>query len=444
MPPSHNGIAPDLRSGAFGPSPFDSGWGRYTFLVYCTAFFVQDLSILVILITSLKIEMKIDPYKHKERYLKWRECIKGTIPDISKENSDLILSYITDMENGLNISRGSKKGSRSYPRLNNLKQRMIFLSKEFESRLQVKNFILITEHQLHSYFSGMRRGTIKKRDGSIYKSVADYVNVFKAFWHWYQKISKKKGVKIEDITIDLDTSKDKPRWVYLDERQIKKLCENAKYEYRVLIMFLFDTGIRSPSELINVKVSDLYNNCKELHIREEISKTFGRRIKLMICSDLIREYILNKGVSQEDQLFPINPMIVNKYLKRLAKRVFGDEGSLAGQKYSDLTMYDFRHCSCCYWLPRYKSESALKFRFGWKKSDKIHYYSEMLGMRDTIQEEDLLIDTTKTELEQRLSKTENEKEILNERIQVLENQMKTIAELMGQSVNKGEMIFRVE
>ncbi len=32
MPPSHNGIAPDLRSGVFGPSPFDSGWGRSEFL----------------------------------------------------------------------------------------------------------------------------------------------------------------------------------------------------------------------------------------------------------------------------------------------------------------------------------------------------------------------------------------------------------------------------
>lgn len=36
--------------------------------------------------------MKIDPpYKHKERYLAWKEKIKGRIPGISKENFDLIL-----------------------------------------------------------------------------------------------------------------------------------------------------------------------------------------------------------------------------------------------------------------------------------------------------------------------------------------------------------------
>ena len=103
-------------------------------------------------------------------------------------------------------------------------------------------------------------------------------------------------------------------------------------------------------------------------------------------------------------------------------------------------MYDFRHCSCCYWLPRYKSESALKFRFGWKKSDKIHYYSELLGMRDTINEEDMLIDVTKTEIEQKLIKSENEKEIMQERMGHMEEQMKKILQVVNLAVMKGGMI----
>lgn len=36
----------------------------------------------------------------------------------------------------------------------------------------------------------------------------------------------------------------------------------------------------------------------------------------------------------------------------------------------------------------------------------IHYYSEFLGMKDTITEEDMLIDITKTEIEKRLTKSE--------------------------------------
>jgi len=254
--------------------------------------------------------------------------------------------------------------------------------------------------------------------------------VFKAFWHWHQKINKKNGNTILDITEDLDARQEKPQWVYLNEEQIKKLCDNAKYEYKVLIMFLFDTGIRSPTELINIKVSDLYQDCKELHIREEISKTFGRKIKLMLCSDLLKDYIKYKELKESDHLFFISPTVVNRYLKRLAVRVLGDVKSLAGQKYSELTMYDFRHCSCCYWLPRYKSESALKYRFGWKKSDKIHYYSEMLGMKDTISEEDLLVDTTKTEIERKLDKSEKEKEVMQERMKGMEEQMKTILKMV--------------
>jgi len=279
----------------------------------------------------------------------------------------------------------------------------------------------------------MRSGEIKKVRGGEYRSVADSVKIFKAFWHWYMKVNRKQGVKILDITEDLDCSKSKPRWVYLDENQVKQMYENAKYNYKVLIMFLFDTGIRSPTELINVKVSDLLKDYKELDIRDEISKTFGRRIKLMLCSDLLKEYIKFKNLFEGDYIFNICPSVVNRYFKRLSKKLFGEGKSLAGEKYSYLTMYDFRHISCCYWLPRYKSEAALKFRFGWKKSDKIHYYSEMLGMKDTISDEDILIDTTKTELEQRLTRTEKQKEVLNERLQVVENQMKNILALVHES-----------
>ncbi len=372
---------------------------------------------------------KLDPYKNKERYLDWKKTIHSQIPDISKENSDLTLRFLNDMENGLNICQSSKKGSRSFIRLNVLKQRMIALSKTFERLFGLRKITDITEEQLFGYFRDMRNGTIKRQDGKDYTSPKNFVKDVKTFWHWWQKVNRKSGVEIRDITADLDTSGHKPEWVYLTEEQIKKLCNEAKYEYKVLIWFLFDTGIRAPTEMMNIRVSDFFNNFKELNIRNEISKTFGRRIKLMICSDLIRDYVRLNGLNQEDHLFPTSPAATNKYLKRLARRVLGDEKSPAGSKYSNLTMYDFRHCSCCYWLPRYKSESALKYRFGWKKSDKIHYYSELLGMKDTISEEDMLVDITKMELEKRIEKTEKENALLKEDNEVLNRQMVQIAEL---------------
>jgi hypothetical protein len=371
---------------------------------------------------------KIDPYKHKETYEAWKEKVKNGIPDINKTNSDTILQYLLDMEMGINVASDNKKGSRSYSRLNSLKLRLIFLAKQFEKKCQ-KPLIELSEKQLFEFFLEMRQGKIKRKDGKVYLSTADYAKNFRAFWHWWQKVNKKQGKEIPDITADLDTSYDKPKWVYLTEDQVKKLCDNAKYEYKVLMTFLFDSGIRAPTELMNVRISDLKNDGNGklvLQIRDEISKTFGRKLRLMISSKLIKEYIKNKGLKQGDCLFPINPLIVTKYLQRLSNRILGDGVSEAGKKYSQLTMYDFRHCSCCYWLPRYKSEAALKYRFGWKRSEKIHYYSEFLGMKDTITEEDMLIDITKTEIEKRLTKTERENEILKERSKINESKLAEI------------------
>ncbi len=365
--------------------------------------------------------MKIDPYHHEERYKIWKEKVtKEGIKGITKENSDLIIQYVSDMEHGLNISLKSVKGGRSFIRLNTIKEKMIFFAKKFEEFYRLKNITKITEEQAIFFFSRMNKGEIKKRDGKNYRSTAYFVSVFKAFWHWYQIVTKKQGLNLLDITVNLDTRTDKPRWVYLTEEQVKILCDNAKPKYKVLIMFLLDSGIRSPTELVNIRISDFYNDFKEVMIRDEISKTFGRRIKLMLCSELINDYVKQNNLSLNDYIFPIKPQTFNLYLKRIAKRLLGDKESPAGQKYSELTMYDFRHISCCYWLPRYKSESALKYRFGWKKSDKIHYYSELLGMRDTISEEDMFVDVTKTELEQRLTKTERENEILKDRMENIE------------------------
>jgi len=373
--------------------------------------------------------MRLDPYHSKERYLKWKEKVKEGIPGISKENSDLILRYVFDMERGINIGLFSVKGPRSFRRLNEIKDRMIAISKKFKNLYGLDNITQTKEENLMEFFYNMKNGVIKKNNGTEYKSFDTLSRMFKAFWHWWMNINRKQGIEIKDITIDLDTSSAKPDWVYLTEAEVKKICDHAKYDYRVFIMFLFDTGIRSPTELMNVKVSDFYHDFKELNIREETSKTFGRRIKLMLCSDLIKEYVKLHNRSSDDYLFQICPSVVNRYLRRLSLKLFGDKKSPGGEKYSNLTMYDFRHNSCCYWLPRYKSESALKYRFGWKESDKIHYYSELLGMCDTIAEDDMLVDVTKTEIEKRLEKSEKRSQMLEEDNEQMKIQLAKFVEI---------------
>ena len=89
--------------------------------------------------------MKIDPHKHKEKYLAWKEEIKGIIPEISKTNSDLILQYLNDMEKGINISSGSVKGSRSYIRLQSLRFKMNFFCEKFNELYHLEDITKITE-----------------------------------------------------------------------------------------------------------------------------------------------------------------------------------------------------------------------------------------------------------------------------------------------------------
>jgi len=238
--------------------------------------------------------MKIDPHKNKEIWEAWKKKSESGISGISEENSKLILQYLKDMELGINISQVSKKGTRSPVRLNSLKNRMVLLTKHFERLYGLTKITDISEEQLIEFFTKMRSGEIRKQNNEVYQSVRDYAKIFKAFWHWHQKVMKKQGKDVNDITAYLDTSGTKPKWVYLNEKQVRQLFENAAYDYKILIMFLFDSGIRSPTELLNIKISDLYKDYKELNIREEISKTFGRRIKLMLCSELLKEYIESK------------------------------------------------------------------------------------------------------------------------------------------------------
>jgi integrase len=337
------------------------------------------------------------------------------------------------MQEGVNISTKSKKGPRSFIRLNNIAQRMVFILKKFEELYEIGDISQINENTLHNYFNGLRSGEIKRIDGGIYRDPANFVKIFKAFWHWWMKVNRKEGIEIKDITVDLDSTCDKPRWVYMSEEQIEKLCSKASFEYKVLIIFLYDSGIRAPTELLNIKISDFHNDFQELTIREEISKTFGRRIKLMLSSELIKRYVFEKGLTNDDYLFSLSPYIINHNLQKLSKKVLGEEKSLAGQKYSELTMYDFRHCSCCYWLPKYKSESGLKYRFGWKKSERIHYYSEMLGMQDTITEEDLVDDTSSLISKRKINKIYSDNKLQETRLDFIESKIKELVKKVTQN-----------
>lgn len=381
--------------------------------------------------------MIIDPNNHDRQ---WKDWVAKGMPfkNTTNENREIFVHFLKDMELGLNVSLNGKKGGRGAGRLLNLRSKLQTLGHIVHKELDISDIRKLQgkEREILELMKKAKELKIitDNNHGKPLKSVGTYVKVLKTFWHWYQKVEYKNGKHIDDITIYMDGTDPKPEFNYFTIEHLKALCDNAKFDYKVLMMFLFDTGIRAPKELMNVQVKDLEwlekENHYSLNIKEESSKTFGRKIKLMLCSDILRQYIKNRKLYPQDYIFTSKPFVVNQYLKNLGfkvlqigapkDKVWGKKNQKFVTVTNGLTMYDFRHCSACYWLPRYRTESAIKYRFGWKKSEMIQYYTEFLGMKDTIQHDDLFVDITKTELENKLNAETKEREILQDRLEAQE------------------------
>lgn len=343
---------------------------------------------------------KIDPYKSAERLESWK---KSNIKTISKTNLKLLKDYIGDMELGMNVS-GNVKGRRSPIKLLSLASRLKRIMEFYEKSFKKKDISKATEREMHRLFLDMSSGKLTKDNGDLYRDVGDYIKRFKSFWHWNMKREKKAGNIVLDITEDLSVShKVKPPFVYFEKEDLEKMCEIADYDTKVIMMFMYDTGIRSPTELQNVRFCDFENNFRTLNIREETTKNkYGRKIKLMLCSEAVKKFIQDNNFSGEDLVFQFNPATMNKRLKKLGAAVIGQGITKGRKKGSELTMYDFRHSSGCYWLLRYKSEMSLMYRFAWKNREMVDYYTELLGMRDIITEEDMEVGLDKSNMQKEI------------------------------------------
>ncbi len=345
-----------------------------------------------------------------------------------KENEKILNDFLKDCELGTNMPT-IKKGLRSYGTLIKLRLSLVFVLSQFP-KIKIKD---ITKVKLHKLFKDMLEGKIKKKNGQIFQGVDDYVKVSKFFFGW----TNKQKIHKENISEDLarsDYSRGKPSWVYLGQDKMKTLIDNARGDYRALILFLYDSAIR-PEEAYRLRISDFSEDYTLLNIpdkREDgtkVSKTFERTIKLKTCSNLLKSYIEKNKLKDDDLLIIPNPPAFNKYLKSLSKSLFGDGVTKARGKYGEINLYAIRHNAVCFWLDRYKTNKDLMYRCGWSREDKIFYYSEFLGRRDTIDDEDMMtledknkyeteIEQLKKEIEKGKVKQEENKEEIKEIIKL--------------------------
>jgi hypothetical protein len=149
---------------------------------------------------------RIDPHKHESKYKGW-QARGWPFPGLTSPNKSLLCDYLQDMEVGANVNPGSKRCPRSYCRLNNLRSRMrtwaLYLQQELNmtdwSQLEAK------ERDLLLFVKKMREGGVQcEQVERPFTAVGTYVKALKSFWHWYQRVERKKGQVVPDITIDLD------------------------------------------------------------------------------------------------------------------------------------------------------------------------------------------------------------------------------------------------
>ncbi len=331
------------------------------------------------------------------------------------------MAYLTDMELGKNVSPKARKGERSCCRLNGLRSRLIFFAGYFKD----KDLDKLTKDDIHPLFHAMRHGTCAAKKGYKYIGVGNYVRDLKSFWGWLMRT----GVVDEDITVDLRKNDGhKPDWVYLTEDEFKQLANRANSDYRALMWFMYDTGMRV-TEAYSIRISDFSGDFKRLNIRQEYAKTFGRTIQLKLCSALVKDYVAFHNLQAGEFLFIKKPAAFNKYLRTLARRVLGDGDSPARKPYDRMTLYDIRHNASCYWLKRYPKTTSLMYRMGWSRENEVRYYSEFLGMADQIDDTDMVTTEQKTIYEERIQALERNKEQTNELIREL------IARITGLQAN---------
>jgi len=386
--------------------------------------------------------MKKDIFAHEQRYKNWKERIEEEGEDhLTKKNSDILIQFILDMEIGANVSKKNKKGGRSYVRLNSLRQRLSQMLRMLEER-NVNDVTKITEKKLIQFFSDMRTGIIKTKHGEKYKSVQDYVKIFKSFYHWWIKVNRKRGKMLLDITEDLDTSLvEAPKFVYITKEQLDKVLPYFSSEEQLILIFCFDTLIRSPTELLSLLTKEIYEQDGKVwvNIPDNISKTFGRKLSLLYCGDELLKYIKEKELNPSDYLFNVNHLLINKKLQKVCVQVFGDKVSdtRAGGLWSDIILYSLRHSGTIN-LRIIASKNGkisldtIRQRGGWTDFKMVNYYSRFIGLTGDIEKEDIMISEDKTKLQK-------EVETLKKQMKAIEQ--KLVDEMMG---SEKEMVVLVD
>lgn len=317
------------------------------------------------------------------------EFQQGLINGLTKHNSELAIIMLNEFANGINCTT---KGMRTPASLMRIRRTWRVLSKRIGKK--DNDIEKLSREKLSQIL-------IKENSEHFARNV-------KVIYNWLERVGKVKENPAKHI-LAKEFSKGKPAWVYLGEEKMKLLLNSLGAKHKALAYLLYDSGIR-PEEAWKLRVYDLQDDYKVLEIVEKRSNgervakknSFGRKVKLKLSTDLIKEFIQTNNLNSNDLLFDMTQAGFNKALRVQAVKLFGTEPTKARETPNKITAYDIRHNSSCFYLKRYKTNKDLMYRFGWKSEDKIFYYSEFLDMRDTIDDDDMITNEDKTKYQKQL------------------------------------------
>lgn len=370
--------------------------------------------------------MKVDVYNHERRYKRWKETVLAEgEPELSSRNGELLIQYVFDMEAGRNVSRRSRKGGRGYARLNTIRQRMSQLLRMLQDR-GVSDVSKAPEQLVSDLFSDMDRGVITTSKGTPYQSASDYAKVFKAFWNWWMKVNRKRGITVHDITEDLCTTAHQPKFVYLTKDNLEALLPFFDERQQLLLLFLFDSMIRAPTEVLSLRARHVYESDGEVWVTvpDDVSKTFGRSFNLLYCGEALLRHIQRNHLSADDPLFVFSPPVMNRKLQAAASHVFQDRASHAdGDIYRNLTLYDLRHSGAIHLRllakdnPGSISLDAIRHRAGWADFKMLNYYTRFIGLDGRIEKQGMLLRQDRHQLQDDIEEARKREERASEQVQ---------------------------
>ena len=344
------------------------------------------------------MSQKQDLYNHEGIFEKWKEQLTDKYIEngLTKENTKFFTSYFLDL---------AKKKSIGYVNRNRSKVKSIFIGLQKKG---IKNISKAKREEVENYFYDWCKN-----------HSPDYAQRFNAFWNWWRTENRRKGIIVEDLTLTLQDFKKNKKdtdFVWVTKEEFEKFRKYFDEDKQVILLFCFDTIIRALTELLSLKVENIFEKNEEIwvNIPTEISKTIGRKFNLVYSGQVLLDYIRRSKLQPEDYLFKLSAGLFNQEMQKVAKQIFGDKKSEGGEFFKNITLYDLRHSGAIHFRQLFQktgqSLDLLRERGGWTDFKMINYYTKRLGLDGHIQKEKLLLEEDKTKIEKDIISLKNNEE----------------------------------